>query len=108
LTAESFARYSKLEDLPALIQADPLLCALWYAQKNNWTKAHDIVQELHSKPAARIHAYLHRQEGDLGNAAYWYRQANEDLVTADFATEWQELVTKQLASLGYSGSERLK
>lgn len=53
----------------------PALQALWWAGKGDWDKAHCIVMDEQSQDAAWVHAYLHRAEGDEGNAAYWYRQA---------------------------------
>ena len=53
------------------------LRALWYAAKGNWKRAHELVQDDPSYEAAWIHAYLHRVEGDLGNARYWYHQAGK-------------------------------
>ncbi len=52
--------------------ASPYLQALWYDAKNNWDKAHVLIQDLPDKNASWIHAYLHRKEGDLSNADYWY------------------------------------
>ena len=46
--------------------------ALWYDAKGNWDKAHELIQDVPDKNASWIHAYLHRKEGDLGNADYWY------------------------------------
>ena len=53
----------------------PPLAALWWAAKGNWDEAHKIVQDEETADAAWVHAYLHRVEGDLGNAGYWYRRA---------------------------------
>ncbi|GAB4320754.1 MAG: hypothetical protein Kow00127_13020 [Bacteroidales bacterium] len=51
--------------------------ALLLEQQGDWDQAHRIVQEINTRDAARIHAFLHRVEGDLGNASYWYRRASE-------------------------------
>ncbi|MEY9224114.1 aspartyl-tRNA(Asn)/glutamyl-tRNA(Gln) amidotransferase subunit B [Bradyrhizobium ottawaense] len=51
------------------------LAGLWWAAKGDWDRAHKIVQDEQGRDAAWVHAYLHRVEGDLGNAGYWYRQA---------------------------------
>jgi hypothetical protein len=59
----------------------PELQALWWAGKGDWDKAHRIVMDEHSKAAAWVHAYLHRVEGDDGNAGYWYRQAQRKAAT---------------------------
>ena len=53
----------------------PCLQALWYDAKGDWDRAHQIVQAMDDVMAARIHAYLHRKEGDDWNSRYWHRQA---------------------------------
>jgi hypothetical protein len=52
-----------------------ILAALWHEGKNDWEKAHEIVQDREDRDGALVHAYLHRKEGDFGNAGYWYRRA---------------------------------
>ena len=54
---------------------EPCLRALWYDAKGEWDTAHEIVQQLDDVMAARVHAYLHRKEGDDWNARYWHRRA---------------------------------
>jgi hypothetical protein len=54
---------------------EPCLQALWYDAKGEWDTAHELVQQVDDVTAARIHAYLHRKEGDDWNARYWYRRA---------------------------------
>ena len=51
--------------------------ALWYDAKGDWSKAHSIVDGPTDRLSARVHAYLHRKEGDIWNADYWYRRAGE-------------------------------
>lgn len=68
------------------------LLALWYDGKGLWPEAHDIVQDLESKEAAWIHAYLHRKEGDDWNAGYWYRRAGKDHCSDSLEDEWTSLV----------------
>lgn len=53
------------------------LRGLWYAAKGDWNRAHELVQNDPSAEASWVHAYLHRVEGDLGNAHYWYHQAGK-------------------------------
>jgi hypothetical protein len=67
--------------------------ALWWAGKGNWNKAHDLIQDLNDKPASRIHAYLHRYEGDISNAHYWYSKANSKMPDQSLEQEWEALVT---------------
>jgi len=68
------------------------LAGLWWAAKGDWDQAHRIVQDDASREAAWVHAYLHRVEGDLDNAGYWYRQARRKPATQELATEWDEIV----------------
>jgi hypothetical protein len=74
----------------------PELQALWWAGKGDWDKAHRIVMDEHSKAAAWVHAYLHRVEGDDGNAGYWYRQARRKAATGSLDQEWATMVAALL------------
>src|SRR5207245_10397652 len=65
----------------------PALAALWWAGRDQWDKAHNIVMDESGKDCAWVHAYLHRDEGDLGDARYWYRQAQRPVATAPLAAE---------------------
>jgi len=69
-----------------------LLLALWHEARGDWDKAHDIVQDIHTSDASWIHAYLHRREGDAGNAAYWYQRAGRKFPDVSMEEEWEELV----------------
>jgi hypothetical protein len=71
----------------------PPLQALWWAAKGDWNKAHNIVQDEESGDAAWVHAYLHRVEGDLGNAGYWYRRASKPVATDSLDAEWERIVS---------------
>jgi hypothetical protein len=71
---------------------DAPLAALWWAAKGKWDAAHHLVQDEPTANAAWVHAYLHRVEGDLGNAGYWYRQAGQPVATDALATEWDRIV----------------
>lgn len=72
------------------------LAALWWAAKGNWNEAHKIAQDQHTADSAWVHAYLHRVEGDLGNAGYWYRQAGKPVATGSLETEWELMVSALL------------
>ena len=76
----------------------PSLSALWWAAKGDWDKAHQIVQNESSAEAAWVHAYLHRVEGDLGNAGYWYRQAGQPAAKDTLEAEWQRIAATLLGS----------
>ncbi|MEQ9288298.1 MAG: hypothetical protein RIG77_15380 [Cyclobacteriaceae bacterium] len=65
--------------------------ALKFESEGNWAKAHDLIQDLPSKEAAWIHAYLHRKEGDDSNAGYWYRRAGKDFFNKSLDEEWKVL-----------------
>ncbi len=72
------------------------LKALWFDGKGDWTKAHDQVDQLDGKEAARVHAYLHRKEGDSWNADYWYQRAGTNRPDSTLAEEWNYLVKQFL------------
>lgn len=72
------------------------LKAMWHDAAGNWDRAHDIAQEMHSAEGSWIHAYLHRKEGDLGNAAYWYRRANQPVCYVSLEEEWDQITTALL------------
>ncbi|HEX4851526.1 MAG TPA: hypothetical protein VFV08_12000 [Puia sp.] len=67
--------------------------ALWYDAKGDWDKSHQIVQDLNSSEAAWIHAYLHRKEGDISNADYWYGIARKKRPSVSLEKEWEDLVS---------------
>jgi hypothetical protein len=72
------------------------LQSLWHEAKGDWARAHDILQHDDSADGAWVHAYLHRVEGDPGNAAYWYRRAGKPASQASLADEWNEIVAALL------------
>ena len=71
-----------------------ILDALWFDYHGQWHKAHALVQDLTTRPAAHLHAYLHRKEGDLSNAAYWYNMAGQTVPTCSLSEEWNLLVKR--------------
>ena len=68
-----------------------LLRALWWDAKEEWDKAHDIAQDIHTAEGSWIHAYLHRKEGDQFNAGYWYRRAGREPFEGTLENEWEEM-----------------
>ena len=74
------------------------LFALWRDGKGDWTGAHEIAQDVDTVEGAIVHAYLHRKEGDLDNARYWYERAGRPVPTSSLATEWKALVEEMLRS----------
>lgn len=88
-----FAQFrSSLEADRPPADASPLLAALWWDAKGEWAKAHEIAQEIESPDAAWVHGYLHRKEGDQGNAEYWYRRAGKPYSRVALEAEWEEIV----------------
>ena len=73
-----------------------LLLALWHDARGDWAKAHAIVQGHETLDAARVHAYLHRKEGDAANAQYWYRRCGQEPAVCMLAEEWRNLVAQLL------------
>jgi len=69
------------------------LSALWYDAKGDWNKAHALVDQLNDVNACRVHAYLHRKEGDDWNADYWYNRAGKKRPAASLEEEWEMLVS---------------
>ncbi len=76
---------------------DAALAGLWWAAKGRWDDAHRTVQDQSGADAAWVHAYLHRVEGDLGNAGYWYRQAGQPVAGDALDDEWHRIVAAMLA-----------
>jgi hypothetical protein len=74
------------------------LAALWWAAKGGWDAAHKLVQDESTADAAWVHAYLHRVEGDLSNASYWYRRARQPVAAGPLETEWERMTSALLGS----------
>jgi hypothetical protein len=66
---------------PEIAHLSVPLRALWHAAQGHWDTAHKLVQDDPSSDSAWVHAYLHRVEGDIGNAHYWYHQAGKKPAT---------------------------
>jgi hypothetical protein len=75
MTVDDFRKSITATEPPAGLT--PALAGLWWDAKGDWTRAHDSAQQDEGVEGAWIHAYLHRKEGDQGNAAYWYRRAGK-------------------------------
>ncbi len=68
------------------------LTSLWYDGKGNWNQAHAQVDHLTDRASAWVHAYLHRKEGDIWNADYWYNKAGRIRPNLSLDEEWEQLV----------------
>ena len=96
MTVQQF-RASLAQQSPASELSAPLR-ALWWDAKDDWAKAHAQVDGLDTPRAMAVHAYLHRREGDLGNANYWYRRASIPLCCDSFEAEWKALAKALLTN----------
>jgi hypothetical protein len=75
------------------------LQALWHDARGDWDAAHTCAQADAGRDGAWVHAYLHRKEGDLGNAGYWYARASRTMPTATVTleVEWETITRELLA-----------
>lgn len=91
----SFAEFqaSIARDPAPPADASPALQALWHDARGDWERAHLCAQEDEGRDGAWVHAYLHRKEGDLGNAGYWYQRANRKPPAANvtLSEEWAQI-----------------
>ena len=67
------------------------LAGLWWDAKGDWEKAHQSAQQDEGRTGAWVHAYLHRKEGDLSNAAYWYNRAGKPIAKSALPAERDEI-----------------
>ena len=74
----------------------PAVQGLWWDGKGDWGRAHACAQAQNDRIGAAVHAYLHRKEGDLGNAGYWYARAGRAMPTGALEGEWRALVGELL------------
>ena len=90
---ETFQQSVKGEVSPEGINV--YLEAMWYDAHGNWNKAHSLVDHFEDVTASWVHAYLHRKEGDIWNADYWYKKAGRKRPDISLEQEW-ELIVKAL------------
>ena len=90
MTTDEFRASLSTADPPTVSAA---LRALWYDARGDWDAAHAAAQAIEDATGAWVHAYLHRKEGDLPNAAYWYRRAQQPVATDSLSAEWERIVT---------------
>jgi hypothetical protein len=96
VTLEEFKRTTSDPRPPA--DLSPPLLALWHDARGDWTAAHETAQEIEDAAGSWIHAYLHRKEGDLGNAGYWYHRAGRPEQRGSLEDEWDEIASELLGS----------
>lgn len=93
----TFEEFVQLKTCPANLP--PALKALWHDRQGNWNAAHDIVQNANDDASNWVHAYLHRKEGDLSNARYWYKRSHQPEFQAGLAQEWEHVARDLLQTL---------
>lgn len=96
MTLDEFLAGLAKDDPPERLSVP--LRALWIEAQGDWDRAHRLVQDDPSREAAWVHAYLHRKEGDLGNARYWYSRAGRAPASGSLEVEWRDIAEALLAS----------
>ena len=90
MTIEQFQESLSLTSPPPTVSEH--LKALWHDAKGDWQLSHNIIQDIKDAQAAWIHAYLHRKEGDIWNADYWYNRAGKKRPSVSLQQEWENIV----------------
>lgn len=96
MSIEEFLKSVAGESAPAGLGRE--LVALWWDKKGDWEKAHDEAQAAGSPDGDWVHAYLHRKEGDVGNARYWYSRAGKPFFERSLEAEWKSIAECLLVS----------
>ena len=94
MTLEEFRQSLAATDPP--IGFTLALAGLWWDAKGDWTRAHESAQQDEGMEGSWVHAYLHRKEGDHGNAAYWYRRAGKPVCRESLDQEWLNIAKELL------------
>ncbi|MGH6916060.1 MAG: hypothetical protein ACREH3_20400 [Geminicoccales bacterium] len=98
MPAMTFEQFQASLDEPAPPAGlDPLQQALWHEAKGDWALAHELAQASEDADGAWVHAFLHRVEGDLANAGYWYRRAGRPVCELPLREEWRQVARALLA-----------
>ncbi len=98
MTLEQFSmtldEFRQLDKCPSYLST--ALQALWYAKRGDWATAHLMVQNANDCDSAWVHGYLHRREGDLDNARFWYRRCAKPEFSGDLPQEWEYIASELL------------
>src|ERR1017187_5142896 len=95
MTLEEFRDSIKLHAPPPDLSL--ALAGLWWNAKGHWDRAHESAQRDEGVAGSWVHAYLHRKEGDISNAGYWYRRAGKNACRSTLDQEWLEIATSLLS-----------
>jgi len=90
------AFHASLAEAAPPVGVSPALAALWHEAKGDWDAAHRLAQSEDSAAGTWVHAYLHRVEGDLANAGYWYRRAGKPASQQPLRDEWTAIAKSLL------------
>jgi hypothetical protein len=93
MTVDEFRLLAKGDEPKGLSSA---LLALYHDERGDWDGAHAAAQLGDTRDGAWVHAYLHRKEGDVGNAGYWYRRAGRPMPTSSLEAEWAQIAGELL------------
>ena len=94
MTFEEFL--ASINDAEPVSELSETLTSLWWDKKGNWDRAHSIAQGIPTAQGSAVHAYLHREEGVLWNADYWYGRAGRTRPDIPLKEEWEQLVVEML------------
>lgn len=94
MTLEEFKEFISTETPPTGLS--PPLHALWLEARGSWEQAHQLVQKETDAASAWVHAYLHRKEGDLSNASYWYARSRQEVCEDSLEDEWESIALNLL------------
>ena len=94
MTLEEYIKSIEADRPPSGISET--LRSLWWDKKGDWDRAHSIAQDIPSVQGSAVHAYLHREEGVLWNADYWYTRAGRTRPDVALDIEWQQRVDEMI------------
>lgn len=90
MTLDEFQRSLTATEPPAGLNL--ALAGLWWDAKGDWKRAHQSAKQDEGVEGSWVHAYLHREEGDQGNAHYWYNHAGKHVCRESLDAEWLTIV----------------
>ena len=95
MNLEEFVKQNSLQ-----ITSYPLaLQALWHDYQGDWHKSHKLIDRESDRDCAWVHAYLHRVEGDLSNARYWYRRSGKPESQLTLTEERQQIARALISQI---------